>query len=172
MFVCLIWFFTSHQQSFYFIKERIFLGWTCTKLGLMFLLKDTMQWRRWGLNPRPRSRVKHSTTEPLCSLRDKLESWYFAYSKLNYCTFQSANNKGTDQNAQMLRLVRPLLFTKDRFSRCHIIDGRCTTLENFFLNNHLNQSDNLILSGQDADTTGCSLHTQISSLIFTSGILA
>ena len=55
---------------------------------------------------------------------------------------------------------------------CHIIDGRCTTLENFFLNNHLNQSDNLILSGQDADTTGCSLHTQISSLIFTSGILA
>ena len=55
---------------------------------------------------------------------------------------------------------------------CHIIDGRCTTLENFFLNNHLNQSDNLILSGQDADTTGCSLHTQISSLIFTSVILA
>ena len=35
------------------IKGRIFLGWTSTKLGLMFLLKDTTQWRRWGSNPRP-----------------------------------------------------------------------------------------------------------------------
>ena len=33
------------------IKGRVFLGWT--KLGLMFLLKDTTQWRRWGSNPRP-----------------------------------------------------------------------------------------------------------------------
>ena len=30
------------------------------------LLKDITQWRRWDSNPRPR--VKHSTTEPLCSL--------------------------------------------------------------------------------------------------------
>ena len=35
------------------IKGRVFLGWTSTKLGLMFLLKDTTQWRRWGLNQRP-----------------------------------------------------------------------------------------------------------------------
>ena len=35
------------------IKKRVFLGWTSTKLGLMFLLKDTTQWRRWGSNPRP-----------------------------------------------------------------------------------------------------------------------
>ena len=35
------------------IKGRVFLGWTNTKLGLMFLLKDTTQWRRWGSNPRP-----------------------------------------------------------------------------------------------------------------------
>ena len=35
------------------IKGQIFLGWTSTKLGSMFLLKDTMQWCRWGLNPRP-----------------------------------------------------------------------------------------------------------------------
>ena len=35
------------------IKGRVFLGWTSTKLGLMFLLKDTRQWRRWGSNPRP-----------------------------------------------------------------------------------------------------------------------
>ena len=32
------------------IKGRVFLGWTSTKLGLMFLLKDTTQ---WGSNPRP-----------------------------------------------------------------------------------------------------------------------
>ena len=35
------------------IKGRVFLGWTSTKLGIMFLLKDTTQWRRWGSNPRP-----------------------------------------------------------------------------------------------------------------------
>ena len=35
------------------IKGRVFLGWTSTKLGLMFLLKDRTQWRRWGSNPRP-----------------------------------------------------------------------------------------------------------------------
>ena len=35
------------------IWGRIFLGLTSTKLGLMFLLKDTTQWRQWGSNPRP-----------------------------------------------------------------------------------------------------------------------
>ena len=35
------------------IKGRVFLGWTSTKLELIFLLKDTTQWRRWGSNPRP-----------------------------------------------------------------------------------------------------------------------
>ena len=34
------------------IKGWVFLGWTSTKLGLMFLLKDTTQWRRWGSNLR------------------------------------------------------------------------------------------------------------------------
>ena len=33
------------------IKERVFLGWTSSKLWLIFLLKDTTQWRRWGSNP-------------------------------------------------------------------------------------------------------------------------
>ena len=48
---------------------------------------------------------------------------------------------------------------------CHIIDGRYTTLGEFCDYQYtINQSDNLILSRQDADTTGCSLHTQISSL--------
>ena len=31
----------------------VFLGWTSTKLGLMFLFKDTAQWRWWGLNLLP-----------------------------------------------------------------------------------------------------------------------
>ena len=35
------------------IKGWVFLGWTSTKLGLMFFLKDTTQWRQWGSNPRP-----------------------------------------------------------------------------------------------------------------------
>ena len=42
------------------IKGRLFLGWTSTKLGLFFLLKDTTQWRRWGSNLRP-LRLKAST---------------------------------------------------------------------------------------------------------------
>ena len=52
-FVCLILFFTSHQQSFSYVKGRVFLGWTSTKRGLMFLHKDTLQWRRWRSNPLP-----------------------------------------------------------------------------------------------------------------------
>ena len=35
------------------MKERTFQGWTSSKLGLMFLLKDTTQWRRWDSNLRP-----------------------------------------------------------------------------------------------------------------------
>ena len=47
------------------IKGRVFLGWTSTKLGLMFLLKDTTQWRPSGSNPRPFG--LKSSTEPLRS---------------------------------------------------------------------------------------------------------
>ena len=69
MYLCFVWFvwFDSLRpiNNLSVIKGRVFLGWTSTKLGLMFLLKDTMQWRRWGSNLR--SRVKHSTTEPLRS---------------------------------------------------------------------------------------------------------
>ena len=35
------------------IKGQVFLGWTSIKLGLMFLLKDTTQWRQWGSNRGP-----------------------------------------------------------------------------------------------------------------------
>ena len=34
------------------IKGWFFLGWTSTKLGLMFLLKHTTQWCWWCSNPR------------------------------------------------------------------------------------------------------------------------
>ena len=45
------------------IKGQVFLDWTSTKLGIMFLLKDTMQWCRWGLNRGPFS--LESSTLPL-----------------------------------------------------------------------------------------------------------
>ena len=49
------------------IKGRVFLGWTSTMLGLMFLLKDNAV-TPVRLEPAaPRYRVKHSTTEPLRS---------------------------------------------------------------------------------------------------------
>ena len=45
------------------IKGRVSLGWTSTRLELMFLLKDTTQWRWWGSNPPPLS--LESSTLPL-----------------------------------------------------------------------------------------------------------
>ena len=55
-----VWFDSLHPiNNISVMKGRVYLGWTSTKLGLMFLLKDTRQWRWWGSNPR--SRVKHST---------------------------------------------------------------------------------------------------------------
>ena len=49
-FVC-VWFDSLRPiNNISFIKGRVFLGWTSTKLGLMFLLKDTM---KWDSNPRP-----------------------------------------------------------------------------------------------------------------------
>ena len=50
MSVCLIRFFASLQQFFSYIGTGLFLS---PKLGLMFLLKDTPQWRRLGSYPRP-----------------------------------------------------------------------------------------------------------------------
>ena len=55
------------------IKGRVFLGWTSTKLGLMFLLKDTTQGRRWGSNPRPFG--LESSTLPLSHCAPK-EDWF------------------------------------------------------------------------------------------------
>ena len=57
-----------HQQSFSY-KGRVFLGLTSTKLGLMCLAQGHNAVTPVMLEPAaPRSRVKHSTTEPLRSL--------------------------------------------------------------------------------------------------------
>ena len=62
-----VWFDSLHPiNNLSVIKGQVFLGWTSTKLGLMFLLKDTTQWRRWGLNPRPLG--LESSTLPLSPL--------------------------------------------------------------------------------------------------------
>ena len=67
---CLIWFFTSHQQSFSYID--VFLGWTSTKLGLMCLAQGHNVVTPVRLKPTAlQSWVKHSTTEPL-------RSWFFS----------------------------------------------------------------------------------------------
>ena len=52
--VLIVWFDSLRPiNNLSVIKGRVFLGWTSTKLGLIFLLKDTTQWRRWGSNLRP-----------------------------------------------------------------------------------------------------------------------
>ena len=66
------------------IKGRAFLGWTRTKLGLMFLLKDTTQWRRWGSDPWPFG--LESSTLPLSHCAPSImgmESWQIMLWGLN-----------------------------------------------------------------------------------------
>ena len=44
-----VWFDSLRPINNYsVIKRLVFLGWISNKLGLMFLLKDTTQWCRWG----------------------------------------------------------------------------------------------------------------------------
>ena len=55
------------------LKGRVFLVWTSTKLGLMFLLKDTTQ---WGSNPL--SLGLESSTLPLSNCAHK---YFFCKTK-------------------------------------------------------------------------------------------
>ena len=49
-----VWFdFLCPINNLSVIKRGVFLGWTSTKQGLMFLLEDTKQWCRQGSNPLP-----------------------------------------------------------------------------------------------------------------------
>ena len=60
------------------------------------------------------------------SYRDQLEKWKLTSTKFSYDTFQRVNNKGTDQSAQMHRLICIFVVTnpEDRFSnvKSHIMD--------------------------------------------------
>ena len=74
------------------IKRRVFLGWTSTKLGLMFLLKDTTQWRRWGLNPRPFGLesstlpLSHCATSQVCD-NHKILAYFLWYRPPDKCVY-------------------------------------------------------------------------------------
>ena len=73
--VAFVWFDSLRPiNNLSVIKGRVFLGWTSTKLGLMFLLKDTTQWRRWGSNPRPFG--LESSTLPLSHYTPKQSSCF------------------------------------------------------------------------------------------------
>ena len=87
------------------IKGRVFLGWTSTKLGLMFLLKDTTQWRRWGSNPRPFS--IESSTLPLSHYAPCFthESWYEK-------TWEKSAFKNWHFSYDQLKLTDKLLWTR------------------------------------------------------------
>ena len=54
------------------------MGWTSTKLGSMFLLKDTTQWPRWGSNPRPSvsSQALYIALPPNICYRYQSYGWY------------------------------------------------------------------------------------------------
>ena len=75
---CLIfvWFASlCPSQQFFSYVGRVFLGWPVLSKNQYVLLKDTVTPVR--LEPTdPRSRVKHPTTEPLCSLQTAWHSDY------------------------------------------------------------------------------------------------
>ena len=57
----MIWFFTSQSTNFQLRRDGSSWVEPVLSKDKWVLLKDTTQWRRWGLN------LKHSITEPLCS---------------------------------------------------------------------------------------------------------
>ena len=65
--------------------ERVFLGWTSTKQGLMSLAQGHNTVTPGRLEPAtPGSRDKHSTTEPLLRKSDKMQGsaeHYIAFSQ-------------------------------------------------------------------------------------------
>ena len=63
LFACLIWFFTSHQQSFSYIGTVLpGLNQYWARINVS-CSRTTTQWRRWGSNPRPFG--LESSTQPL-----------------------------------------------------------------------------------------------------------
>ena len=77
-----VWFDSLHPiNNLSVIKGWVFLGWTSTKLGSICLAQGHSAVTLVRLQPTaPRSRVKHSTTEPLRSL-------YFKFKWLIVCIY-------------------------------------------------------------------------------------
>ena len=68
------------------IKGRVFLGWTSSKLGSMFLLKDTTQWLRGGSNPRPLGLESITLSLSHCALLLDI-LWLLSYWLNIICSF-------------------------------------------------------------------------------------
>ena len=70
---CLIWFFTSHQQSFSYlgVEPVLRINVSCSR--------TTTQWRRWGSNPRPFG--LESSTLPLSHCAPIMKLWTVANIK-------------------------------------------------------------------------------------------
>ena len=78
--VCFVWFDSLRPiNNLSVIKGRVFLGWTSTKLGLMFLLKHTTQWCCWGWHPPPLG--LESSTLPLSHCVPRLIEKYLQYKR-------------------------------------------------------------------------------------------
>ena len=95
MLICLfVWFYSLRTiNNLSVIKGRVFLGWTSTKLGLMFLLKDITQWRRWGSNPRSFGLESSSLPLSHCAplYADLFSKLTFSQKKKNKKTKQKKN---------------------------------------------------------------------------------
>ena len=75
-FVCLIWFLTSHQQSFSYIGTGLpGLNQYQARINVS-CSRTTTQWRRWGSNPRPFG--LESSTLPLSSLQKIVKFMVFS----------------------------------------------------------------------------------------------
>ena len=98
------WFFASHQQSFSY-KGASLPGWTSTKLGLMFLLKDTTQWRRWGSNPRPLG--LESNTLPLSHCAPFFTCVTCKMLSLSFSLWQSIWTSSTGAVKNKFKDIRP-----------------------------------------------------------------
>ena len=66
------------------IKGRVFLGWTSTKLGLMFLLKDTMHFLGWTSTKQRKTVLLKDTTECLQWFSNKPPLNQVYYSTLSH----------------------------------------------------------------------------------------
>ena len=99
LFCLFVWFDSLRPINNLSVKQgRVFLCWTNTMLGLIFLLKDTMQWQRWGSNQRPLS--LESSTLPLshCALLtiyviETAKKKLFMRNKIAFYLYPSKNSK-------------------------------------------------------------------------------